>query len=108
MTAAEAAEGGEMRAAVNLGLLYMDGTGTDVDFVEALKWTKMAADEDQPIGLNNMGHIYENGLGVDVDLALAKTYYEQSAAQGYQLAIDNLARLNEGGRPAGGGKTKSK
>jgi TPR repeat protein len=83
----------------------MDGLGTAVDYDEARKWTEMAADKGQPIGLNNMGHIYENGLGVDVDLALAKSYYEQSAAQGYQLAVDNLARLNQ---PATGGKTKSK
>ena len=54
------------------------------------------------------GRRIEVGVAPEVDLALAKTYYEQSAAQGYQLAIDNLARLNEGGRPSGGGKTKSK
>ena len=104
----EAAEGGEMRAAVNLGLLYMDGLGTPVDYAKALKWTEMAADKEQPIGLNNMGHIYENGLGVDVDLALARSYYQRSADLGYQLAVDNLARLDGSAGTPASGKTKSK
>ena len=96
-----------MRAAVNLGLLYLDGLGTEVDYAEALKWTQLAADSGQPIALNNLGHIYENGLGVTADRDKAIAYYQQSADQGYQLAADNLARLTGPATP-GTGKTKTK
>ena len=96
-----------MRAAVNLGLLYLDGLGTEIDYAEAHKWTQLDADSGQPIALNNLGHIYENGLGVPADEATAITYYQQSADKGYQKAADNLARLSGSATPSAG-KTKSK
>jgi uncharacterized protein len=103
-----AAEGGEMRAAVNLGLLYLDGLGTEVDYAEALRWTELAAEAGQPIALNNLGHIYENGLGVPANRQTAIDYYQRSADQGYELAADNLARLVGDPPQGGGGKTKTK
>jgi TPR repeat protein len=82
-----------MRAAVNLGLRYLDGKGTDVDYAQALKWTQLAADNNHPIAQNNLGHMYENGYGVPKDREMALHYYQLSADQGYDLGRENLERL---------------
>ncbi|MNL76979.1 Sel1 repeat protein [compost metagenome] len=78
-----------------------------MDYDEAIKWTQLAADSDQPIALNNLGHIYENGFGVTADRDTAISYYQQAADQGYQLAAENLARLTGPATPSTG-KTKTK
>ncbi len=94
-----------MLAAVNLGLLYLDGKGTPVNYAEALKWTQIAADSGQMIGLNNMGHLYEEGLGVPVDKELAVSYYQQVGGPGLSSGRRQpgaVARLE------GTGKTKRK
>src|SRR5690606_24353969 len=89
----EAAEAGETDAAVNLGLMYLDGVGTPVNNGEALRWTRLAAEAGNAVGQNNLGHLYEQGLGVARDTAAAARWYQKAAEQGYALGAENFARL---------------
>ena len=91
----EAAEAGEIDAAVNLGVMYLDGVGTAVDNAEALKWTELAADEQQRRRARTI-----SATSTSRALASRRTsrrraqYYQLAADQGYQLAVDNLERLD--------------
>ena len=89
----EAARAGELRAAVNLALMLLQGSGGPQDIPGAFSWTRRAADGGNAAGLNNLGRMYEMGLGVDADAAEARRLYEQAAALGYDLASENLSRL---------------
>jgi TPR repeat protein len=89
----EAAKAGELRAAVNLALMMLQGTGGPQDIAGALDWTRKAADGGNAAGLNNLGRIYELGLGVDADADEARRLYGEAAALGYDLAAENLSRL---------------
>lgn len=89
----QAARAGELRAAVNLALMLLQGTGGPQDIAGALAWTRKAADAGNAAGLNNLGRMYELGLGVDADSGEARRLYGESAALGYELASENLARL---------------
>ena len=86
----------EMRAAVNLALMMLQGTGGPRDIDAAFSWTKRAADAANAAGLNNLGRLYELGLGVAANLDEARRLYSEAAALGYGLASDNLSRLDGG------------
>ena len=88
-----AARAGELRAAVNLARMMLEGAGGPQDVVSALEWTRKAADGGTAAGLNNLGRMYELGLGVTADAAEARRLYGEAAALGYELAAENLARL---------------
>jgi TPR repeat protein len=88
-----AAKAGELRAAVNLARMMLEGSGGPQDIVGALEWTRRAADGGNAAGLNNLGRMTELGLGVTADAAEARRLYTEAAALGYELAAENLARL---------------
>lgn len=88
-----AASGGELRAAVNLARMMLEGTGGPQDVASALEWTRRAAEGGNAAGLNNLGSMYELGLGVPADAAEARRLYGEAAALGYELAAENLSRL---------------
>jgi TPR repeat protein len=89
----EAAQAGELRAAVNLALMMLQGAGGPQDIEGAFAWTKRAADGGNAAGLNNLGRMYEQGLGVAADAAEARRLYGEAAALGYELAAENLNRI---------------
>jgi TPR repeat protein len=84
-----------MRAAANLGMVYLDGVAVAQDLDQALYWTEQAANAGDPVAQNNLGHMYENGLGVEADPDQALNYYRMAAEQRHKLAEDNLDRLEE-------------
>lgn len=89
----EAARAGELRAAVNLALMLLEGKGGPQDIAGAFTWTERAAKGGNAAGLNNLGRMYELGLGVDASADEARRLYQQAAALGYELASENLSRL---------------
>ena len=52
--------------------MYLNGTGTSIDYSEALKWAKVAANNGQPIAQYYVGMIYYKGLGVPANHQEAK------------------------------------
>lgn len=85
----QAAEQGDARAQVNLGLMYERGDGVPKDGREAAQWYRRAAEHGEAMGQNNLGVMYERGDGVPKDLVFAYMWFNLSAAQGVELARSN-------------------
>ncbi|MGA2349729.1 MAG: hypothetical protein ABSF70_04780 [Terracidiphilus sp.] len=87
------AEQGDVKAQVQLGLLYHQGKGLPQDYAEALRWYRKAADRDDASGQNGLGYLYFKGQGVPQDFAEADRWYQKAADQGYAKAQFNLGDM---------------
>jgi type II secretory pathway pseudopilin PulG len=77
------------------------------DYPQAIKWYKMAADQDvtkintAPIYLalaqNNLAEFYRQGVGTPMDLQQAFFYYKKAADIGFMPAFFSVARCYENG-----------
>lgn len=67
------AEQGSASAQNELGDCYFDGKGVIQDYVEAVKWYKLAVDKENSDAQNNLGYCYYYGKGVIQDYAEAVT-----------------------------------
>jgi uncharacterized protein len=78
----------------HLGGLYVTGTGVPVDYAEAAKWLRKAADQGNAGAQNAVGWLYENGYGgVEKDPANAVQWYRKSADQSNATGEANLGRM---------------
>jgi TPR repeat protein len=69
-----------MRAQFYLGDLYEQGVGVAQDDVEALKWFRLAAEQDDADAQYHLGRMYEEGRGgVEQDYVEAGQWYRLSA-----------------------------
>ena len=78
--------------------MYANGQGVSQDFAEAVKWTRLAADQGNAWAQHNMGVIYANGWGVPEDHAEAVKWYRLAAEQGHdfaQFSLGNMYRLGQ-------------
>src|SRR5436190_952001 len=78
------------------------GIAVRQDYVEALRWFHVAADQGDAIAQFNLGVIYSEGLGVPQDNAEAAKWYRLAADQGNPQAQYNLGlwyAQGEGGTP---------
>ncbi|KAL9546706.1 hypothetical protein PS6_007515 [Mucor atramentarius] len=72
-----------------LGCCYLNGTGTQVNPLQAIFWFRKSAEElNDSIAYFNLADIYGSGLvpGVPVDIPLALSYLNKSADMGYTEA----------------------
>jgi len=74
----------------NLGGMYADGRGVPQDYVEALKWVRMAADQGLSNAQGRLGEMYDKGQGVLQDYQQAVAWYRKAAEQGLALAQFSL------------------
>ena len=72
------AEDGMPEAQVNLGHMYNEGLGVDVDFEQALYWYTRASESDQPEAIFNLGLLYLDGNGVTQHSPTALDYFERA------------------------------
>ena len=89
------AEKGNVLAQAKLGLIYGNGLGMPVDYVEAVKWYRKAAEQGDANAQNNLGLMYKGGLGVTIDYLEASNWFRKSAEQGLAKAQFNLAEMYE-------------
>ena len=77
-----AAEQGHAEAEFNLGRIYSLGFPglPQIDYHEAVKWRRRAADKGHPPSQMDLGSMYENGQGVPQDYLLAHMWYNLAAA----------------------------
>ena len=92
------AEAGDVEAQVLAGIALHDGTGAPKDVDEALRWTRLAAEKNHPIGQNMLGNAYARGEGAPQDLQKAAEWYTKAAALGYATAQNNLGLAYFDGR----------
>tara|TARA_B100000989_G_C19458684_1_gene435221 strand:+ start:98 stop:700 length:603 start_codon:yes stop_codon:yes gene_type:complete len=81
----------------NLAVIYDNGVGIPTNKKEALKWYKLASDNNHKIAQFNLGWIYYHGENIEKDNFEAFKYYKKSATQGYNKAQFNLAILHFSG-----------
>ena len=62
------------------------GRGVPQDYVEAVKWFRLAADQGLDCAQYNLGIMYANGHGVPQDFVSAHMWLNLSAAQGDKFA----------------------
>jgi len=86
----KSAEGGYEDAFVAVGMAYRDGSGTEKNASEALKWFTLAADRGDTSGIACLDDVYQDLYGDDWE-----DYYvpamERYASMGYQEAAERLA-----------------
>ena len=85
------AESGDADFEYFYGGCFNEGWGVDVDFVEAMKWYKKAAEKKQKFSFNAIGNLYRTGSGVKADPVQAFDWFKKGAE-----AKDPQAMLNLG------------
>ncbi len=84
---------GDVMAQVRLGVIYLTGDGVPKDDVEAVKWLRMAADQDNPVAERYLAEMYFKGRGVAADNEEAAKWLRMAAEQGDAQSQYNLAVL---------------
>jgi TPR repeat protein len=84
---------GHAGAQLNLGLFHWEGDGVPQDYVQAAKWVRMAADQEEAQGLFLMGAMLSGGLGMKQDHAGALSAYEAAVQKGWAPAMLNLGNM---------------
>jgi hypothetical protein len=67
----KAADQGDAKSQVALGILYSNGDGVPRDYGQALVWFRKAADQGDSEAEYNVGLLYDDGHGVPQDYAQA-------------------------------------
>ena len=84
-------------AQVNLGHMYNEGLGVDVDYEEALHWYTLASESDQPEAVFNIGLLYLDGNAVEQNAATALDYFERAEALDVSAASYMIGTLQLSG-----------
>lgn len=78
----------------NLGLMYLNGHGTDKDLTKAFVWFDKAAKRGLPESKHNLGLMYANGYGVKKDTAKAYMWFHKAALLGNVKSMATLASFH--------------
>jgi TPR repeat protein len=89
----QTAYAGDARSQVQLGLIYLTGDGVPKDDTEAMKWLRMAVEQDNPVGERYLAEMYFKGRGAPVDNMQAAKLLRMAAEQGDAQSEHNLAAL---------------
>jgi AcrR family transcriptional regulator len=92
------ANGGNAKAAVILGVKYLDGNGVTRSEQDAARWLERAAKAGEPVAQYRLGTLYQRGAGVVQDETQALHWYEAAADQGNRKAMHNLGVFYAEGR----------
>lgn len=87
------AEWGDPKAQHDLAALYLEGRDVEQDFVAALKWHTLSAQQDNVLSQHDLATMYLEGLGVTPDPETAFAWFIKAATQGDAKAQNNLGIL---------------
>ncbi len=87
------AESGDAWYQTELGLMYHRGQGVKMNFDEAEKWYRLAAEQGFSKAQANLGVMYGEGHGVTRDYTEAAKWFRRAAEQGNALAQHHLGLL---------------
>lgn len=93
----KAAEQGDIKAQLNLGVAYETGKGIVKDEAQAALWFQKAAEQGNPLAQDVLGYLYANGKGVVKNKEQAVIWYRKAAEQGNVNAQFNLALAYKNG-----------
>ena len=77
-------------AQFNLGVFFEQGQVVEQDFAEAVKWYRLAADQELSDAQSNLGLCYQTGRGVKQNTQEAVKWFIKAARQGNKNAQHNL------------------
>ena len=80
------AEGGNSDAQTYIGFMYEKGAGEIINYVEAVKWYHLAADQGNATAQLNLGWIYADGKGVIQNDVMAHMWFNIASANGFEDA----------------------
>ena len=75
------AEAGHANAQVNLGIMYDIGRGVPQDYVEAVRWFRLAADQGHASAQVNLGVRCQTGQGVPQDYVQAHMWFNLAVSR---------------------------
>jgi hypothetical protein len=84
------ATAGDLKAQVALARAYLDGNGIRQNEALALKWIRLAADENYSDAENELGILYSSGRAVEKNKEEAFKWYKKAAKHGSPSAMFNL------------------
>ncbi|MCC5988919.1 MAG: sel1 repeat family protein, partial [Pararhodobacter sp.] len=84
------------RAQTNLGVMYAEGLGVDLDYAEAVRWYRAAAEQGYARAQTNLGVMYAEGLGVTLDIVEAHMWLEIATENGATIAVDYRENVASG------------
>jgi TPR repeat protein len=87
------AEQGDVEAQSELSWLYKNGQGIPHDYVEAIKWGRLAAEKGHMGAQSRLGFSYFSGDGAPQNYQEAAKWYRLAAQQGNSLAMEKLGEL---------------
>lgn len=90
------AEAGDAHAQDIVGGWYELSIVRALDYAEAVKWYRLAADQGYAVAQFHLGRMYAEGKGVDQDRAQAAMWFRMAADQGYVDAKQRLKLLESG------------
>jgi hypothetical protein len=74
--------------------MYYSGTGVTLDYSEAAKWVRRAAEQGYARAQIDLGYLYEQGRGVPLDYVNAYTYYKLAVMGGDKRGRQRMTRLS--------------
>lgn len=85
------AQAGELQAQKVIAHMYSFGQDVEIDFAEATKWYRLAAEQGDPVAQNNLAsHLLEENLEEAIK------WYTASAEQGFPFAEETLGDIYSG------------
>lgn len=87
------AEQGDAGAQCRLGFMYYFGTGVPRDYMEAVKWFRLAAEQGDVDAQGTLGEMYYFGQGVTQNYTEALKWCRLAAEQGDAWAQCNLGAM---------------
>ena len=79
-----------LEAQFNLGVMYHIGEGVPRDYVQAMQWYRLAAEQEHIGAQYNLGLMYAKGQGVSQDHVEAANWYRRAAEQNDGISQSTL------------------
>lgn len=92
------AKQGDPKAQLRLALMYGGGQGVPKNTIEAMKWFRKSAEQENAFNQNYLGILYRDGIDVPQDYNEAVRWFRKSAEQGYAHAQHNLGVMYDNGK----------
>jgi TPR repeat protein len=83
----------------NLGVCYENGDGVNKDSAEAVKWYRLAAEQENSNAQCSLGACYSKGNGIPKDYVMGYMWCHLSAASGHEIAAKNRDLLRKAMTP---------
>ena len=87
------AEGGHASCQHQLGIMYCEGHGVDVDYAQGLAWCEKAVAQDHPNAFHTLGSMYAAGEGVAPSWRRAREHYERALELGSSTTVQSMHTL---------------